>query len=219
MMTLEPPPCADATAYVTLWSGSKPQRSGHLSSGLAPKSTYMRTMYASDTTSLPEHRILRQVQLILVLLRSLRRVERRYCREFIVLLGTEVHVPLFERSVLESEGVRFHTVPPLLPGVPTADKLWIWSALRNYTQCLVLDSDVMVLKPIDDLFGRAEELTIAHHPYDHLQAQCGIPLERRGVAAMFVMRPNAAIFDEYLTYVYDSDSKLKISSCMQIRQG
>ena len=192
------PQCSTPTAYVTVWTGAAPPRDN----GTAPKGTFFMSMKNSrDFTSLPLHRVLRPAQLILVLLRSLRRVERRCRRDFIVLLGTHVRVPLFERRMLKRAGARFVLAPPLLPGVPTADKLWIWRLLGNYSQCLVLDSDVMVLQPLDDLFGRPEEVTIAHHPYDTVQAQCGIPLERRGVAAMIVMRPNATAFEEYVGYV------------------
>ena len=56
---------------------------------------------------MPLHRVLRPAQLILVLLRSLRRVERRCRRDFIVLLGTHVRVPLFERRMLKRAGARF----------------------------------------------------------------------------------------------------------------
>lgn len=91
-------------------------------------------------------------------------------------------------------------VPPLLPGVPTSDKLHAWR-LTEYTQCVVFDLDVLVLQNIDDLFGRPEELTIAHHPSDHLQSQCGVPLRARGVAAMFALRPKLATFNELVRYV------------------
>ena len=93
-----------------------------------------------------------------------------------------------------------HAAPPLIPGVPTADKLHVWT-LTNYTQCVVLDADLMFLKPIDDVFGGTAELTIAHHPYDHLQAQCGVPVEARGIAAMIVMRPNLATYAALMRYL------------------
>jgi len=158
-------------------------------------------MYKRDSTSLPEHALHRQAQLVLVLKRSLRRAERVCRRDFVLLLGSQVEVPELERALLEHEGVRIHTVPPLLQGVPTADKLWAWSVLREYSQCVLIDSDVMVLRSIDDIFGRPEEVTIAHHAYDNVQAQCGIPLEGRGIAAMFAMRPSQRTFDEYVSFI------------------
>ena len=82
----------------------------------------MRTMFQRDATSLPEHCLLRQVQMVLVLLRSIRRAERVCQRDFILMLGAHVQIPFDERGVLEREGVRFVTVRPLMPGVPTADK-------------------------------------------------------------------------------------------------
>lgn len=189
------PHCTDRTAYVTLWSAAAPDPKKD------PKSTFMRTMFQRDATSLPEHCLLRQVQMVLVLLRSIRRAERVCQRDFILMLGAHVQIPFDERGVLEREGVRFVTVRPLMPGVPTADKLWAWSVLSNYSQCLLMDADVMVLQPLDDIFGYPEDVTIAHHAYDNVQAQCGIPLERRGIAAMFVMRPNQATFRAYVQYV------------------
>jgi hypothetical protein len=206
------PRCPDKTAYVTLWSGhatgdgARNATAGQPSTGTKAahgktKSTFMRAMFRRDTTAYPEHALYRPAQLVLVLLRSLRRSEHRCRRDFVLLLGTEVDVPALERSVLALEGVIFRSVPPLLAGVPTADKLWAWSLFANYSQCLVIDTDVMVLRPIDDVFGRAAELTVAHHPYDNVQAQCGIPRERRGIAAMFVLRPSETVFQAYLQFI------------------
>jgi hypothetical protein len=204
------PRCRDKTAYVSLWSGhatgngaktARAEQPTIGTKGAKTKSTFMRAMFRRDTTAYPEHALYRPAQLVLVLLRSLRRAEHRCRRDFVLLLGTQADVPVLERSVLALEGVIFRVVPPLLAGVPTADKLWAWSVFANYSQCLVIDADVMVLQPVDDAFGRAAELTVAHHPYDNVQAQCGIPRERRGIAAMFAMRPSEALFQAYLRYV------------------
>ena len=102
--------------------------------------------------------------------------------------------------MLVQEGMLLRAAPPLIPGVPTADKLHVWS-LTDYTQCVVLDADLMFLKPIDDLFGRSAELTIAHHPYDHLQAQCGVPVAARGIAAMILMRPDMSTYHALMQFL------------------
>ena len=76
------------------------------------------------------------------------------------------------------------TVPPLLPGVPTVDKLHAF-ALTQYRALAALDNDMLVLRdPHAALFGPAADsgqagghhdgapspLTMAHHPYDFAQA-------------------------------------------------
>ena len=70
--------------------------------------------------------------MVLVLLRSIRRAERVCQRDFILMLGAHVQIPFDERGVLEREGVRFVTVRPLMPGVPTADKLEVWRLITNF---------------------------------------------------------------------------------------
>ena len=165
-------------------------------------------MFRRDHFALPEHALLRPVQLLLVLHRSIRRVEQ--CRrDFLVLLGTGVVLPEKERAALASEpGLRLVPTPPVFEGVPTADKLHAW-ALTNYSQLLVLDSDVMVLRPLDGLFAEHErammagstELVIAHHPYDALQAQCGVSLVFRGVAALLLLRPSHTLQAELLSFL------------------
>ena len=50
---------------------------------------------------------------------------------------------------------------------------------------------------LDALFAPAEpELTIAHHVSELTQGACGIPLEQRGLSAVFGARPNASRFAE-----------------------
>lgn len=138
--------------------------------------------------------------MMLALVRSLRRVE--LCRrDFVVLLGTEVALSARHKRSFEQEGVVLHPTPPLIPGIPTADKLHVWR-LTQYSQCIVLDADVMVLRPLDNLLGPdTGDFTIGHHPYDALQAQCGVPVAARGIAAMFVMRPSVATHDALMQYL------------------
>ena len=141
----------------------------------------------------------KQVKLLTVLLRSLRNVE--LCRrDFVVLLGTQLHLSRRNQNLLKREGFILQPAPPVIPGVPTADKLLVWK-LTQYTQVAVLDADLMVVQPIDELFHTNQEFTIAHHPYDHLQAQCNVPIVSRGIAALFVMRPHVATYDALLSYL------------------
>jgi len=142
----------------------------------------------------------RQVQMLVALVRSLRRVELCH-RDFVVLLGTQVPLSTEHQHTLLDVGVLLRAIPPIIPGVPTADKLHVWT-MTNYSQCVVLDADLMVLKPIDGLFGGPAELTIAHHPYDHLQAQCGVPVAARGIAAMIVVRPNIETYFALIRYLW-----------------
>ena len=144
-------------------------------------------------------RHVKQVQMLVVLMRSLRRVE--LCRrDFVVLLGTQVPLSTAHQKTLVREGMVLRPAPPLIPGVPTADKLHVWK-LTNYSQCVVLDADLLVIKPIDCLFGGDSELTVAHHPYDHLQAQCGVPVGSRGIAAMIVIRPSFETYTAMMKYL------------------
>ena len=193
------------TAYATLFTGQAARPRSATSAG----NTFIGSkMFRRDHSALPEHALLRPVQLLLVLHRSIRRVE--LCRrDFLVLLGTGVLLPEKERAVLASEpGLRLVPTPPVFKGVPTADKLHAW-ALTNYSQLLVLDSDVMVLRPLDGLFAEHEramltgstELVIAHHPYDALQAQCGVSLAFRGVAALLLLRPSHTLQAELLSFL------------------
>ena len=194
-----------ATAYATLFTGQAARPRRTTSAG----NTFIGSkMFRRDHSSLPEHALLRPIQLLLVLHRSIRRVEQ--CRrDFLVLLGTGVVLPEKERAALAREpGLRLVPTPPVFEGVPTADKLHAW-ALTSYSQLLVLDSDVMVLRPLDGLFAEHErammagstELVIAHHPYDALQAQCGVPPASRGVAALLLLRPNHTLQRELLSFL------------------
>lgn len=183
-------PCADGTAYVSLLT------SHAMSVGQTTQMARNGSLFGSSMAA----RHAKQVQMLIVLLRSLRNVER--CRrDFIVLLGTQVPLSPAHVETLTSESAIIRPTPPLIAGVPTADKLHVWR-MTDYSQLVVLDADVMVLQPIDDLFdGSAAEITVAHHPYDHLQAQCGVPVVARGIAAMIVMRPSLATFEALMAYL------------------
>lgn len=183
------PQCVDRTAYATLLSFHANMSTRH--TFLDQKAHRLRA----------SQRFRQQIDLVLVLARSLRFLER--CRrDFVLLLGDQVallqrHVEIFQR-----ERIVVHRVPPIFDGFPTADKLYAWN-LVQYAKILMLDADVMAIRPIDDIFDHAEELTIAHHSYDHLQGQCGLPLQSRGVAAMFVLRPSAQTFASLLRFIKD----------------
>jgi len=133
-----------------------------------------------------------QLRLLVVLARSLRRVER--CRRAIViLLGEMVTLPADVRVELSQLGIRIAAVPPLLLGTACLDKLHAWRL--PFERVAMLDADVVVLQPLDDLFSRPEEFLIARHNGGGLeQAQCGLPKERWGIGAFFVLRPNLTAF-------------------------
>lgn len=179
------PICTERTAYVTVMTAHNQT--------IGPS-----TFLGKDAgSSVARHS--RQVQLLLVLARSLRKVE--LCRrDFVVLIGTQVPLLSTQKRQLVDEGLILHPMPPIIPGVPTADKLHAWR-LTNYTKCAILDVDMMVLQPIDDVFTVSSELTIAHHPYDHLQAQCGINVRERGIAALMVIRPSLVTYASLITYL------------------
>ena len=104
-----------ATAYATLFTGQAARPHRTTSAG----NTFIGSkMFRRDHSSLPEHALLRPIQLLLVLHRSIRRVEQ--CRrDFLVLLGTGVVLPAKERAALAREpGLRLVPTPPVFEGVP-----------------------------------------------------------------------------------------------------
>ena len=147
-----------------------------------------------------------------VLLRSLRRHENMCRRDFILLLGTSLLLPRDTEDGLLADGAAgggrtvIVRVPPIRVGVPTLDKLHAW-ALTNYTSLAFIDSDVMAVAPLD-LFDERNTrgLLIARHPYDAVQAKCGLPLERRGVSALFLMHPSTLLFEQLLTSTRKNNS-------------
>lgn len=179
-----PPPCNDRTAYVGLLTL-------HAS---ATKSTFLANRLKKAEKV--QANMVGQMQLMLVMIRSLRRVER--CRrDFILFVDTNHSLISREWKVaLDAAGVtRYLPVNPVKLGIPSADKLHAWQ-LIEYARVLVIDSDIMVLRNLDEAFDMdpSETFVMAHHSYELQQAQCGIPLEKRGVGALFVLRPNMDTF-------------------------
>jgi hypothetical protein len=185
--------CGDGTAYAMLLTQHPSAR----------RSTFLANQLAGALPAVREEQMRRQFQLILVALRTLGQTSS--CRRDVVLLlgthGPELSLPL--RKAFDREGVtQYWRVPPLFMGVPSADKLHAWR-LTNYTKVLVVDSDILILRSVEDAFrlGPSDDFAIAHHPYDMQQAQCGIPIERRGVGGFFVARPNLSTYQALLPYV------------------
>jgi hypothetical protein len=147
-----------------------------------------------------------QFKMMQVLIDSVRQSERqsamRCHRDMFLLTGHAVHqlltvhgrrrsIKKFVRMLNDSHTAMI-PVPPIVEGLPAADKLFAWR-LAQYRQILLLDADVMVLRPLDDVFTSTPPrgLTMAHHPYDVVQGKaCGIPLAERGVGALVVLRPS-----------------------------
>ena len=202
------PKCIDGSAYGFLLTT---QTGGNFSTFMSHGSWYQR--------------VERQLRFLQVLIRSVRIVEARCRREMVVLLGQEMydllhtcrrngkcsqygmrHLDWVSRRTigafsffLERERIRLRPVAHILPAVPSADKLNAWRMVREYRHILMIDLDVLVLRPLDHLFERAHDdgsLTIAQHPYDLVQAHCGIPIGSRAVGAMFLVRPNSSTFVE-----------------------
>eukprot|EP00966_Prymnesium_polylepis_P058419 1352853-Prymnesium_polylepis.1 len=95
--------------------------------------------------------------------------------------------------------VRLLPTEALLPGVPSADKLAIFR-LTEYDRVIFVDADVLVLRPLNALFAAREDFAVAHHPYDMVQAGCALPTRRRGVGALFAVRPSRSTFDALLRF-------------------
>ena len=111
-----------------------------------------------------------QINLLRVLLRSLRAHERDCNRDFVLMLGSEMQLPLESEMQLRLDGFKMVRVPPIQRGIPTTDKLHAWR-LNNYSRVMFLDADVMLLGSIDEAFTHLDrEFTIAAHPYDTVSA-------------------------------------------------
>ncbi len=183
-MVLAPAPptprCTDGSAYLSLLTVHNRTGKGGTDSTFTARSHTNRGRTGT------------QLKLLLVLVRSLRRVER--CRrDFVLLTGGPIAnlPPAAWAPLLRERRVVLQPAPTFMVGVPSADKLEAWR-LTRYSRILAIDTDVMALAPFDDLFDRpAADFSIAHHPYDEVQGPaCGIPRERRGVGAMFMLRPD-----------------------------
>ena len=176
--------CNDGTAYASL-----------LSIHASGNSTFM-ARHGSLATVL---------SMLLVLVRSVRRTERRCRREF-VLICVNVALPAVFWEPFDREGIIRHTLAqPILAGVPSADKLELLK-LTQYRKIMFIDSDVLVVDALDGLFERTQALSIAHHPYDLVQAQCGVAPRQRGVSALYVIRPNQTDFHELRSYFQDKNA-------------
>ena len=214
-------PCADGSAVATmLVHHNATMHMTHGSHG--PKitgSTFLSRTSTRTERSMKE-RIRRQLQLALVLLRSLRRSEARCRRPFLLLLGTGVRLSSSACVALEKHGVRLVPVPPKLPGVPSADKLYAWT-LTEFRRILVVGADVMFLRPIDDLFETTTApFVMAHHSTDLIQGSCGVACERRGVGGFLVIRPEAGLYDQlvralrgYKPYHLEHSSEQTMLAC------
>jgi hypothetical protein len=179
-------PGADAcggTAYVGLLSV---HNSTAHSTSLA---TDLAKARAAGDGSASSRALEQQLDLLLVLARSLRAVES--CQRDFVLLGALPALPRRWRELLAAEGVAFVQTPPLVLGSPATDKLFAWS-LTRYRRLLVLDSDLLVLRPVEDLFQSDHPFVVAHHESDLQQARCGVPLEQRMIGALYAITPSQA---------------------------
>ena len=195
--------CTDGTAYVSLLTEH---------AAAAGQTTTFLTKI--DTPKLRLQRRTRQFESQIVLLRSLRAVERRCRREFLLLHGTELEGDgewaVAEARLRREGSVRTLRVNPIFVGIPSSDKLHAFLLNPSrYRRLLLLDSDVLVLRSLDQLFEASEPFVIAHHPYDLQQAQCGIPLERRGVGAMFLIRPSVADFNGVVALMRSKNPKMR----------
>ncbi|KAL1510127.1 hypothetical protein AB1Y20_006459 [Prymnesium parvum] len=166
--------CNDGTAYASVLGVH----------GSTKKSTFLQAHGSLEI----------QLQLVEALVRSLRETERCH-RDFVLFVTSPDEVPITSKwmDALEADGVKLRTAKPLILGSPASDKLHVWK-MTDYSKVLVLDSDVMVMRSLDDIFEEKRSFVVAHHPTDQMQALCGIPAERRGVGAMYLMRPSDAVF-------------------------
>lgn len=206
------PRCLDATAFVLVLTDN------HIENQTSTELTRHHTWFG---------RIDPQLKLMQVLVRSIRLAESSCRRDVLLLLDAGNHV-LFQRCeggssnaapschpqlrtfarMMKRSGVQWRPVPPIVAGVPSADKLNVW-LLHRYRKLAILDADMLVLAGMDDLFESApdDELTIAQHPYDLAQgSRCGIPIGRRGVGALLVVQPNRSDYAQLTARLRSTDA-------------
>ena len=147
----------------------------------------------------------RMIQLVRTLARSVRRFEQcRPHRDFL-LLAHGIWPGTVER-LSEQENLKLHWLKkPIVRGVPSADKLEAWR-FTQYEFILFVDADMMFVAPPDTLFQRAAYLGVEHyganHPYEMVQAGCGVPIEQRAVGGLFVLRPFVQTYWELLAHLH-----------------
>ena len=145
-----------------------------------------------------------QWALLLTLARSLRRHES-CVRDFILLLGTDVHVPFGVGEAIDELGIVVVRISPLDPAIPPLDHLHAWR-LTAYKRVVVLDSDMLAIRSIDNLFDSTRlypqnQLIMGHHAYDKAQSICGLPTGRRGNGGLLMLRPDLHQFADALIHV------------------
>ena len=188
MLAGAPLPLCRGTAYVSLLSvHNSTVHSTSLATETAKEQEAQRRRGGSSDGM--GRMLRRQLQLVLVLVRSLRRVETSGCRRPFLLIGALPPIKSVWRARFDREGIILSPTAIIVPGNPATDKLNAW-ALMQYQRLLVVDSDVMVLKAMDkEMFDEQSTFTIAHHESDLVQGQCGVPVADRAVSAMFSLEP------------------------------
>ena len=105
------------------------------------------------------------------------------------------------RSWATRQRIRLVKVPPIMKGVPAADKLHALTFMQ-YRMLVMLDIDMLVLQDMHRLFD-VQQTTMAHHPYDLAQGKhCGMPLASRAVSALIVWQPNITTFADLMSAVH-----------------
>jgi hypothetical protein len=176
-------PCNDGSAYLTLLTLHDAGRVG----------TWIQKQGKSGFT--------RQVDMLTVLLRSLRRHD--HCvRDMVLLLGTAVELAPDDAFRMARENVTIVRVPPVRFGRATLDKLHAWN-LTQYKRLLAIDGDAIALRSLDPIFDDAHgEGTVGLHPYEMFQGHaCGIPLSERGQGGFFVVEPRTGGFERVVAHV------------------
>ena len=111
-----------------------------------------------------------QLAMLVALMRSLRAVEECQC-DF-VLVGVLPELPEVWHAHLLALGAKLHSTPSLVDGSPATDKFHAWR-LTQYRRLLVLDSDLLVARPVAPLLEGSAPFVAAHHESDVVQSRCG----------------------------------------------
>jgi hypothetical protein len=198
------PPCTDGSAYASVLVTSK------------WGNTYISKVGSSDRGGVAasvDDQLGLQASLLVTLIFSIRYHERSCRRPYVLLAGSNVSIPPNLQRRLNHLSVSVWRIETLSERVPSLNKLYAF-LLTGLRKVLVIDSDALVLKPLDHLFDEArggpldatrpERISMAHHAYDTEQAVCGMKIGGRVNGGLVLLRPNESTFESLLPRMWQA---------------
>ena len=152
-----------------------------------------------------------QATLLVTLIQSIRYHELTCRRPYVLLAGHNVSIPPALQACLTRLAVTVRRIEPVSDRVPSLNKLYAL-LLFEVRKILIIDSDALVLRPLDHLFSEAtgaamdadlpDGIAMAGHAYDTEQTVCNIPVGQRVNGGLLLLRPNITRFEELLPLMW-----------------